>query len=109
MKCHYIVDKIAGRVLIPECMAVTISGDISDCTCQDYDLSFAEFERKQYNEKLKQRNEEIKKLRKENKYLMQELERHVEMLAEYAAEREKALEAKHKPNNIIKINLSHKK
>lgn len=65
MKCHYIVDKIAGRVLIPECMAVAISGDISDCTCQDYDLSFAEFERKQYNEKLKQRNEEIKKLRKE--------------------------------------------
>lgn len=109
MKCHYIVDKIAGRVLIPGCMAAAVSGDIEQCTCRDFDLSFSQFERKRYNDELKRRNDEIKNLQEDSKYLMQELERHVEMLAEYAAEREKALEAKHKPNNIIKINLSHKK
>lgn len=108
MKCHYIVDKIAGRVLIPGCMAVAVSGDIEQCTCRDFDLSFSLFERKRYNEELKRRNEEIKNLQKENKFLMQELERHVEMLTEYAAEREKALESKLKSNNIIKINLSRK-
>lgn len=46
MKCHYIVDKIAGRVLIPGCMAAAVSGDIEQCTCRDFDLSFSQFERK---------------------------------------------------------------
>lgn len=104
-----LANEIAGRVLIPGCMAAAVSGDIEQCTCRDFDLSFSQFERKRYNDELKRRNDEIKNLQEDNKYLMQELERHVEMLAEYAAEREKALEAKHKPNNIIKINLSHKK
>lgn len=106
MKCHYIVDKIAGRVLIPGCMAVAVSGDIERCTCRDFDLSFSQFERKRYNDELQRRNAEIKKLRETNNYLMQELERHVELLAEYAAEKEDALESKHRKNNIIKINLS---
>lgn len=106
MKCHYIVDKIAGRVLIPGCMAVAVSGDIERCTCSDSDLTFSQFERKRYNEEIQRRNAEIKELREENKYFMRELERHVELLAEYAAEKEKALESKHRANKIIKINLS---
>lgn len=59
MKCHYIVDKIAGRVLIPGCMAAAVSGDIEQCTCRDFDLSFSQFERKRYNDELKRRNDEI--------------------------------------------------
>ena len=33
MKCHYINDRIAGRILIPGCMGVAVSNDIGDCTC----------------------------------------------------------------------------
>ena len=32
-KCHYINVKDVGRVLIPGCMAVAVSGDLSQCTC----------------------------------------------------------------------------
>lgn len=32
-KCHVIKDEIAGDVLIPGCIAVTVSNDIEDCTC----------------------------------------------------------------------------
>lgn len=32
MICHYIEDRKVGRVLIPCCMAVAVSGDTSDCT-----------------------------------------------------------------------------
>ena len=43
MKCHYVYDEIAGKVLIPECWAVVLSGDIRDCTCRDENLTFAQF------------------------------------------------------------------
>jgi hypothetical protein len=33
--CHYVHDKIAGKVLIPECWEVVMSGDKSDCTCHN--------------------------------------------------------------------------
>ena len=36
MRCHHIQDEIAGKVLIPGCMAVTISQDIEDCTCSGH-------------------------------------------------------------------------
>lgn len=47
MRCHYIKVKGVGKVLIPGCMAVAISNDISDCTCGDV-LTEADFERKRY-------------------------------------------------------------
>lgn len=53
MKCHYVYDKIAGKVLIPECWAVVLSGDIRDCTCSaGEELTFAQFERERYNQEL---------------------------------------------------------
>ena len=33
MRCHYVHDKIAGRVLIPGCWGTTIHG-IYACTCE---------------------------------------------------------------------------
>lgn len=33
MKCHYITDRIAGRILIPGCMSVVMSNDKRDCSC----------------------------------------------------------------------------
>lgn len=80
MKCHYVYDKIAGKVLIPECWAVVLSGDIRDCTCRDENLTFAQFECGQYNKELEKRNAIIKELRADNKYLLSELKRHVTLL-----------------------------
>lgn len=81
MKCHYVHDKIAGKVLIPGCWAVVLSDDIRDCTCSaGEDLTFAQFERKQCNQELEKRNAIIKELRAENKYLHSELKRHVTLL-----------------------------
>ena len=80
MKCHYVYDEIAGKVLIPECWAVVLSGYIRDCTCRDENLTFAQFEREQYNKELEKRNAIIKELRADNKYLRSELKRHVTLL-----------------------------
>lgn len=81
MKCHYVYDKIAGKVLIPECWAVVLSGDIRDCTCSaGEELTFAQFERERYNQELEKRNAIIKELRADNKYLRSELKRHVTLL-----------------------------
>lgn len=80
-KCHYIYDNEVGKVLIPECWAVVLSGDIRDCTCSSgEDLTFAQFEREQYNKELEKRNAIIKELRADNKYLRSELKRHVTLL-----------------------------
>ena len=82
MKCHYVYDKIAGKVLIPGCWSVVMSDDIRDCTCSTgEDLTFAQFEREQYNKELEKRNAIIKELRAENKYLHSELKRHVTLLS----------------------------
>lgn len=81
MKCHYVYDKIAGKVLIPECWAVVLSGDIRDCTCSaGEELTFAQFECERYNQELEKRNAIIKELRADNKYLRSELKRHVTLL-----------------------------
>lgn len=81
-KCHYIYDNEIGKVLIPECWSVVLSGDIRDCTCSsgNNDLTFAQFERESYNRELEKRNAIIKELRADNKYLRTELKRHVTLL-----------------------------
>lgn len=81
MKCHYVYDKQAGKVLIPGCWSVVMSDDIRDCTCSSgEDLTFAQFERERYNQELEKRNTIIKELRADNKYLRSELKRHVALL-----------------------------
>ena len=64
-KCHYIYDKEAGKGLIHGCWSVVHSNDMSDCTCRDYPETFAQFERKEYNEKLNEQKTYIKELEKE--------------------------------------------
>lgn len=49
MKCHYENIKGVGKVLIPACWPVVLSGDIPDCTCK----------RQEYNK-------EVKRLKKGN-------------------------------------------
>lgn len=58
-KCHYINIRDVGRVLIPGCMAVAVSGDISQCTC-NAPLSYPE---------------QIDKLQRENKRLREKIKR----------------------------------
>ena len=58
-KCHYITARGVGRVLIPGCMAVAVSGDLSQCTC-DAPPSYPE---------------QIDKLQRENKRLKAEIKR----------------------------------
>lgn len=81
MKCHYVYDKQAGKVLIPGCWSVVMSDDIRDCTCSaGEELTFAQFERERYNQELEKRNAIINELRAYNKYLRSELKRHVTLL-----------------------------
>lgn len=68
MKCHYIKVKNVGKVLIPGCMAVAVSNDISDCTCPDI-LTEANFERLRYNDVVNRLKKEITELREENEVL----------------------------------------
>jgi len=75
MKCHYIYDKEAGKVLIPNCLAVVHSNDMRDCTCRDFPETFNQFERKEYNNKLNKQNIYIKELEKEIAYLNRILKR----------------------------------
>lgn len=60
-KCHYIRVKGVGRVLIPECWAVVISGNIEDCTC-NAPLS-----------PLEEAQKEIERLKRENKRLKEKI------------------------------------
>jgi len=66
MKCHYINDKIAGRVLIPGCMATAIHNDEFYCTCH--------FRNKGMDERLEKLEEETKKLKKLIKILTNKTE-----------------------------------
>lgn len=85
MKCYFAFDEKAGKkVLIPGCWSVVNSNDISDCNCNsNHDLTYAQFEKVQYNKVLDSKNEEIKSLREEKKYLEKEvirLNRRIEIL-----------------------------
>lgn len=59
MKCHYINDKKAGRVLIPGCLAVVHTNDLEQCTCgstgksQEERLSDLEYQMKLVLKELK--------------------------------------------------------
>lgn len=64
MKCHYIYDKEAGKVLIPNCWGTVHSDDIRDCICPAY-TTFKGFERKEFNEKLNEQKKVIEELEKE--------------------------------------------
>jgi len=74
MKCHYEKIKGVGKVLIPRCWSVTISGDIRDCTC--HSTTYAAFERAEFKKKEVERLKcIITELEKENEYYRKLLER----------------------------------
>lgn len=68
MKCHYKYVKGAGKVLIPGCMAVAVSGDIERCTCSPSEGAYLSFARESYQNEMRRLKEIIKELRKENDY-----------------------------------------
>jgi hypothetical protein len=72
MRCHYVNVKDVGRVLIPGCMSVAVSGDIDDCTCTP--VSVKDFERREYKEHVAELTKKIRLLEKENEYYRQLLE-----------------------------------
>jgi hypothetical protein len=74
MKCHYENIKGVGKVLIPECWPVVLSGDIRDCTCKMEPQTFASFERQEYNKEVKRLKAKIKELEDENEYYRKILE-----------------------------------
>lgn len=74
MRCHYEHIKGVGKVLIPECWPVTLSGDIRDCTCHREPQTFAEFERQSYNQEVKRLKAKIKELEDGNEYYRKLLE-----------------------------------
>ena len=73
MRCHYIKVKEVGRVLIPGCMAVAVTGDIERCTC--HPTTYKSFEREDYNREVKRLKGIIQELEKENERLLRILER----------------------------------
>lgn len=68
MKCHYTYDKIAGKILIPYCWPVVISGNMRDCTCR-MPHTERQFEKIEYNKIITEKNNEIKDLEHENALL----------------------------------------
>lgn len=68
MRCHYEHIKGVGKVLIPGCDAVAISGDIRDCICHRERQTFAAFERQEYNKEVKRLKAKIKELEEENEF-----------------------------------------
>lgn len=67
MKCHYIYDKKAGKVLIPGCEGVAWNyPDMFYCTCRTTHDTYESFERSKYNESIAAKNKLIHELEKEN-------------------------------------------
>lgn len=64
-KCHYIHDKIAGKVLIPGCWGTAITGRIDSCHCKRTPETFEQFEKKEFKQKLQEKEQYIKELEKE--------------------------------------------
>lgn len=65
LKCYIHKDKNTGDVIIPNCWDVVHSNNIADCTCGKHPQTFAQFERKEFNDKLKKRDEYIQELESE--------------------------------------------
>ncbi len=101
MRCHYIYDRIAGKVLIPGCMAVAVSNCIEDCTC-NRPLTESQVERQE----IKRLKSIIKELRANNNILISELHRHVDLLNRFRSKRPGAKKAS-VPDNILKIELKY--
>lgn len=66
MKCHYENIKGVGKVLIPGCMAVAVSGDIEDCTC--HPTTIRQFETPKYKEYVEELKKRIRELEDENDF-----------------------------------------
>lgn len=64
MKCHYIYDKKAGKVLIPGCMGTAAMG-IENCTCRPGD-TFYQFEHERFTRITEEMQKDIRELEKEN-------------------------------------------
>ncbi len=73
MKCHYTYSAEKIRVLIPGCMSVAATYDMSKCTCRNE--TFAQFEREQYNEVVGELRQQITELERENARLNRILKR----------------------------------
>lgn len=72
MKCHYENIEGVGKVLIPGCMGVAVSGDIERCTC--HPMTVASFERERYQKEVQRLKGIIMELEKENDYYAEILE-----------------------------------
>ncbi len=88
MRCHYIYDRIAGKVLIPGCLAVAVSDRIEDCTCVQV-LTEKEVE----SQEIKRLKSIIRELQKDNDTLISELHRHVDKLNRFRSKRPGAKKA----------------
>lgn len=66
MKCHYENIENVGKVLIPGCMAVAVSGDIERCTC--HPTTIRQFENPKYKEHVEELKKRIRELEEENDF-----------------------------------------
>jgi hypothetical protein len=73
MRCHYENIKGVGKVLIPGCMAVAVSGDIDRCTCMP--TTIRQFETPKYKKEVERLKGIIRRLEEENDYYADILER----------------------------------
>jgi len=72
MMCHYENIEGVGKVLIPGCIAVAVTGDIEMCTC--HPTSYASFERESYRKEVERLKGIIKCLEEENDFYAKVLE-----------------------------------
>lgn len=72
MKCHYENVVGVGKVLIPGCMAVAVSGDIDRCTC--HPTTIRQFETTKYKEHVEELKKRIRELEEENDFYAKILE-----------------------------------
>ena len=72
MKCHYENIEGVGKVLIPGCMAVAVTGDIDRCTC--HPTRFSSFEKESYQKEVQRLKTIIKDLEEENDFYAKILE-----------------------------------
>lgn len=80
MKCHYVYDEEAGRVLIPCCWPVVLSGDIRDCICRAELMSEAHFENERFKKEIEKMKAIIKDLQEENELLHHDVNKYITMI-----------------------------